>query len=213
MDSHRQQHPTKRSRSLTTCAALASLLVAPVQSQTVTGDVRIHGYVEARCSSDYIGETAFSGTIDFAAPMRANVPAPALSPLARGRSGDAETFLVACSVGAIDITISATRRGNPPATDDGRAVRFQINLNAFDNAKVTSVSAVCSGPAPGAEDDLPCAFQGALAPARQSESRNVTNIDAGAHWQVSAPVRAGINTLIPSLSTIDTLTLTLSAAH
>ena len=205
-----QQPDGMRRHLLAAFLSGAGVLSTSALGQTSTGDIRLHGFVESKCSSDRISDSAFSGIVTFdAAPHRTE----ALTPFSAdsGRAGEIATFLVACSAGKMDISISATRRMPSDASASAQQVSDHITLNVLSSASVASLSAVCDARALHNRGNIPCAFQGSPAPGDESGLEGAQGTNAGI--QVRAKLRPGINTLFASPAEADSLILTLTTNH
>lgn len=98
--------------------ALSAVFTAPTEAQTVSGQVNIHGFVAPRCGSTLNADTTFNGTINLGELTQTNgtlnstfVNSTTTSPVGTA------AFLIGCTGGGANVSLSATRLTNPTAPE------------------------------------------------------------------------------------------------
>jgi hypothetical protein len=106
--------PNMKQIVLAALAAALGAVAAPASAQTVAGEVSVHGFVAPRCGATYAAAPSFQGMIELGELSQSN---GTLSPALQGSSDTAPagvaSFLVGCTGGAAQITLSASRLANP----------------------------------------------------------------------------------------------------
>jgi hypothetical protein len=86
-------------------------------AQNVSGTVDVHGFVAPRCGATFAGVPSFSGSISLGELTQTNgTLSPALSSSSATGPAGVATFIVGCTGGGSNVTLSASRLSNsqPP---------------------------------------------------------------------------------------------------